>query len=353
VESYAGFTGESTILENLYHQTVKEENQLSLPALYLNKDGTEPSIDPKTGKLLDHKSNLKRHTFENLEVYANPQARIFTLWNTKPRLPWQTPQYYRQEQAAIPNPQEYNRVHKNQWASATAKFVDDSHWQRCLIGPGQASTKLFNIVGSQGVAQPSEDPLIVGIDAAVTNDNFAIVTVSRIGDTAYVRDSKLYIPPKGKGEIDFSQPEFYLRRMTTPTDEFVSDPEKDGPLLDPDTGAPSRGWGLNVVYFVYDPFQMAEMSQRLKNQGAGAFLKLGQNGPRAEADSLLQKLIFGTRIKHDGSHTELTQHIKNANAKVTGAGKQIRIEKRNPHLKIDLAVALSMACWIAFDLNLG
>lgn len=65
VETYAGFTGESPLLEQLYEVGVKQGRQLTLP-----------DCPP------------------DLEVYANDAARLFVLWNTQPRLPWQSPEYY-------------------------------------------------------------------------------------------------------------------------------------------------------------------------------------------------------------------------------------------------------------------
>jgi hypothetical protein len=65
VETYAGFTGESPLLEQLYEVGVKQGRQLKL-------EGAP----------------------DDLEVYANDTARLFVLWNTVPRLPWQSPEYY-------------------------------------------------------------------------------------------------------------------------------------------------------------------------------------------------------------------------------------------------------------------
>lgn len=43
--------------------------------------------------------------------------------------------------------------------------------------------------------------------------------------------------------------------------------------------------------------------------------------------------------------SDLTQHVKNANARLED--ERLRIVKRSEHLKVDLAVALSMAAYVS------
>ena len=62
VETYAGFSGESPILERLYDQAVVHGEKFEWSNEY----------DPP------------------LEVYKNTQGRMFCMWNGTPRMPWQT-----------------------------------------------------------------------------------------------------------------------------------------------------------------------------------------------------------------------------------------------------------------------
>ncbi len=274
-ESYAGFEGASPILEQLYEQGVKN------------------------GRRLD----------DDLELYENAAGRMLCLWNTRPRCPWQTQDYYAQEKTIL-LPEEFNRIHGNQWATSTQKFIAMEWWDACkadLMPP----------------MQPKE-ALVVGIDAAVSHDCFAIVAVSRRGDTCYVRSVSVYTPPKG-GQISFAEPEAELRRLAQ---EY------------------------NVVCFTYDPMQMADMAQRLMGAGVGWFDAFNQGAPRLKADKELYDRILGRAIQHDGNPV-LREHLQNSDAEIDGEGHKLRIVHRAPHLPMDASVALSMACERAAYLNIG
>lgn len=174
-ESYAGYSGESPILEQLYTTAVKH------------------------GRVVD----------AEFEMYADDPARLFALWNTTPCLPWQTPEYYAQEAASL-TPVEFARVHQNQWGTSTSPFVPIEWWDAC-----------------RGDVPPLNqyENMVVAIDAAVTSDCFALVGISRREDVCYVRYVRVWHPPKG-GRIDFSEPEAELRRLAQQYNvvEFTYDP---------------------------------------------------------------------------------------------------------------------------------
>lgn len=274
-ESYAGFEGESPILEQLYEAGVKQGRQVDV------------GID-------------------SLELYANDSARMLTLWNTQPRCPWQTPEYYAQESAVLTE-SEFNRMHRNQWASSEDIFVPLEWWNACNL-PIPAPTE--------------RDQWVVGIDAAISSDSFGIVGVKRIGDMVYKTYAREWKPPKG-GVIDFREPEAELRRLAKEH---------------------------RVVCFTYDPYQLHDFCTRLRNDGVGWFKEFPQTQDRLKADKQLYDTIRERRFIHDGD-SALTQHIANANAKTEG--DKLRIVKRQEHLKIDLAVAASMASYTARYLMIG
>ena len=274
VETYAGFSGESPLLEQLYQTGVVEGRQLDLG-------------------------------IPGLEVYANDTARMLVLWNTQPRLPWQSPEYYAQE-AAILLPTEFDRVHRNQWVTSENVFVQPEWWAACQ--------------GSAPDFAPAA-PVVVGMDAGVSNDCFAIVGVSRVGDQVYVRFVRIWKPPKG-GAIDFAEPERALRELKTQ---------------------------YNVVQVAYDPYQLHDLATRLRRDGVAWFRDFPQGQDRLIADKNLYDAIRDRRITHDGN-PDLADHIRNANAKTEG--DKLRIVKRAEHLKVDCAVALSMAHAEARRLNL-
>lgn len=272
VESYAGFSGESPLLEQLYQTGVTEGRQLDLG-------------------------------IPGLEVYANDTARMLVLWNTQPRLPWQSAAYYAQE-AAILTPGEFQRVHRNQWVTSENVFVAGEWWDACR--------------GDTAI----DAPVIIGMDAAVSGDCFAIVGVSRRDDTVIVRFCRVWKPPKG-GAIDFSEPEAFLREVCTQ---------------------------YNVLQIAYDPYQLHDMATRLRRAGVGWLRSFNQSSERLVADKSLYDAIRDRRIIHDGQ-PDLAEHVKNANSKSEGDIDKLRIVKRAEHLKIDAAVALSMAHAEARRLN--
>lgn len=280
IESYAGFNSESVLLENLYEQGVKQGGQIDL--------------------------SYDAHDLRDIEVFENKAARLFTLWNTRPRLPFQSPEYYAQESALL-DPTEFNRVHRNQWASSADIFVPSEWWESCK---------------SEVPTITDKDSIVIGIDAAVSNDSFAIVAVSKHEQSIHVRYVNEWKPPKG-GQIDFREPELELRRLIK---EY------------------------KVVCVVYDAYQLHDLMTRLGNERIAWFEAFGQTRPRLEADKALYDMIRDRRIKHNGDAI-LTAHVQNANRSLEKDNK-MRIIKRAEHLKIDCVVALSMAAHQALSLNI-
>jgi phage terminase large subunit-like protein len=290
VETYAGYSGESLLLEQLYNIGVRHGQKLDLG-------------------------------IPGLEVYSQPQARMLVLWNTVPRLPWQTPEYYAEQEATLP-PNEFRRIHKNEWVSSTEKFVPEEWWEACH----------YKAQGMDALpTRRDKQPVIVGIDAGVSNDHFGIVAVYRVGDKVVPFYVNEWIPPTN-AKIDFRFPEAEIRRLAKT---------------------------YNVVEFAYDEFQLHDMTTRLRRDGVGYFKPFSQNAGGAHnpgrpiADKMLYDLIQQRRIIHDGNSV-LTNHINNANAQLEGArAERLLLVKRSPLLKIDCAVALSMASCEALRLNIG
>ncbi len=175
-ESYAGFVGESPILEQLYENNVK------------------------LGAVIDV-------GIPGLELYQN--GRTLALWNTVPRCDWQTDEYYKQEATALP-PGEFNRMHRNQWGESQQTFIPIELWDSC-----------------KGDVPPlaQYETLIIALDAAISGDCFGMVAVSRRGDTVYPRYVRKWTPPP-KGQIDFREPEAELRRLVShhPVTQITYDP---------------------------------------------------------------------------------------------------------------------------------
>ena len=167
-------------------------------------------------------------------------------------------------------------------------------------------------------------PVVIALDAAISGDTFALVAVSRDvtnPERVVVRDCRIWVP--GGTALDYTQIETEIRDMIE---------------------------RYNVVQIAYDPYQLHYFAQRLADVVWTE--PFNQNADRLESDVTLRTMIVQRKIMHDGSHTQLREHLANADAKIDESGHKLRIVKRASHLKIDAAVALSMATYRAVELNL-
>ncbi len=273
IDTYAGHIGESPILERLYE------------------------LGGENGKRL----------WDDLEVYANPAASLLCVWVTKHLLPWQTGatgQAYYREEAQLQTADEYARMHHNQWVHSQNVFVEPETWRSC-----------------QGDLRPLEPraPIIIVLDAGISNDSFGLLTLTYRPDTDTVEPRMAYEwKPPAHGKIDLSQPEAEVRRLCKM---------------------------YRVMQIVYDPYQLEDMAQRLRRDQVAPLYEFKQGAPREVADKALQDRIRDGRVVH-ANLPALTAHVLNANAQVVSEGR-LRLVKRNQAAKIDLAVCLSMGAAMA------
>lgn len=270
IETYAGVAGEAPILERLYEQAVK------------------------LGRRLD----------DDLELFDDPGARLFCMWNTRPRLPWQTEEYYASERAAL-MPEEFARVHRNEWATGGANSFLPSIalWDACRadVPPLDGHT-----------------PCVLALDAAESNDTFGTVIVSKLGEQLAVRYVRPYVPSKG-APLDFDAIEQDIRDLV-------------------------QRYAVQAI--VYDPMLLGQTVRRLTAPGNAIntpCVPFPQGAARLESDKGLFDLITQRRIVHDGN-AELRAHVANANKKTDAESRKLRIVKRTYQEKIDLVVALAMSC---------
>lgn len=174
------------------------------------------------------------------------------------------------------------------------------------------------------------EPMILAADAGLKHDYFALVGVTghptQRGKLA-VRYVRVWRPQPGQ-QVQFSDVEEEIRRAC-------------------------RYYAVNK--FVYDGHQMAQMSQRLLNDGVVMVEEFNQGPRREKADKGLLDLILARMVAHDGN-ADLKEALSNADRKVSGdtlEDRRLRIVKRSGSLHIDAAVACSMACDEALKMGLN
>ena len=280
LDTYAGYIGESELLWQLY----------------------------ETGVL-----NAEKFDSEYNFFYRNKAARMFSIWNTEPRLPWQVPAYYTAQEQIL-TPQEFRRVHRNEWSSSSEVFVP-SEW----IPACQKDIPTYN-----------GEPCVLALDGALTDDSFAIVLMDKSGEFTRVRYARAWYPPP-HGQID-----------------FVGTLDEPGPEMEIERLMKA----FNILEYAYDKTHIADMMSRLQRRLGIHIYDFSQGELRLVADKMFRDSIRDRTFIH-GGEPDLVSHISNANAKVTqmadaGSKSQgqtrevLRIIKRNQRLKIDACVAASM-----------
>lgn len=272
VESYAGYTGESVILERLYDYTVREENRL--PDMIAPVYKTENSI---------------------------------AMWNTTPRLPWQTQEYYRDASRQL-SPEEFRRVHKNEWVGSVNRFVPEQWWFDCYEDRTRTTGK---------------ESVVIGVDAAYASegDCFAVVVVGKHptdDDKRAVKEVKVWRAGRG-GQLPFKD----VKDETNPRYPYgyIADVAKR----------------YNVLEVAYDPDQLKLMALEQNRKRIAFWKEFNQMTGRRVADNELFAAIQNRTISHHDDMT-LNEHIRNA-----GRDSKGRLVKLANERKIDAAVALSMA----------
>lgn len=272
VESYAGYAGQNSPLRQLYELTVLD------------------------GRPYDNPNELP-----DLPVWVNEDARIFYYYDSWPhsrRLPWQTDQYYREQEATL-SPLEFRRIHHNLWIEGSAESLPVAWLEACIVPDPPAGAP--------------DDLVVVGLDAGVTRSSFALAAVARSGDQLIVRDLRVW-DPRG-ATLDFVAIEKELIEIIE---------------------------ALQPVEVAYDPYQLLEMMQRIA-QGYIAFTNPYPQNSRAVADSLLVQLIRSRRLAVPESLASILRGHYN-NTAMTSVRSGIRFVPVSQGRHIDLMVALAMAC---------
>jgi phage terminase large subunit-like protein len=274
IVSYAGFSGEGELLENLYRRGLK-------------------------GKRI-HRS---------LECYR--AQGLFMFWSHKRRQPWQlgaAGKAYYDEQARILRPNTMLRLHSNQWVSSESVFILPEQWQACV------DLSLSPLL-SGGL-------LYLGVDVGVKSDNAAVVGVAWDTEAQKIvlATHRVWRPTKTQ-PVNLQEIEDYILELRK---------------------------RHRIVKLYADPYQAMQMLQSLQRKIGSTVV---QEFPQTVANTTImgEELYSLIKAKNLVSYpdAEIQAHVCNATGIETTRGFRIAKEKANR--KIDLAVALAMACCAALQ----
>lgn len=144
ITTYAGFEGESELLEELYQRAMAAERISEDPPIYLDRD-------------------------------------FLCLWDQTPRMPWQTSEYYEAQRREL-RPKTFLRLHRNIWVSPEGSLFDLEKWD-ASVDPNHRPPL------------PSKDILLfVGVDASTKKDRTAAVSVYRDDDMICLGPKRVWQP---------------------------------------------------------------------------------------------------------------------------------------------------------------
>jgi phage terminase large subunit-like protein len=290
IETYAGFEDESDLLLGLYNQGKKEGIRVDVPGW--------PFEDP-------------------CPVYVNKEAGLIMYWDDGPlarRMPWQTPDYY-SLQAKTLRPNTFDRLHNNYWTSSVESFMPLEWWDACF-NPDMPPLD-------------NRTPCVIGVDAAVTDDNVVCSLISRhtkIERGVAIRAGRIWKPSR-ENPINYSAP----MGLKETIKEWCS--------------------RYNVVQVAYDAYQLHNLMTDLRLDGVAWCKPFSQGGDRNRADKQLYDLVRDRALEHYGDQ-DMREHVKNAGSKSSkDEDTKFRIVKRTTDGKIDYVIANSMGSAECLRLN--
>ena len=229
---------------------------------------------------------------------------ILMFWSHSPVAPWQDERWLAEMRRTL-RPNAYQRLVLNEFASAESQFVDMSAWDSC-VQPSLTPT-LERI------------PIYVGVDASTKRDSTALVAVSFDKKTQMVRlvQHRVFTPAPGD-PINFEQ-------------------TVEATIIDW-----RKRFVLRAIW--YDPYQMQASAQRLAKAGMPIEEYPQTVSNLTAATSNLFDLIQNRSI---ALYSDAAMRLAVSRAIIVESSRGWRLDKLKQQHKIDVVVALSMACLAA------
>ena len=238
------------------------------------------------------------------DLYSGDGLLMF--WTHEPVAPWQDSSWFADCRRVL-RPNQYLRMCENRWVTNESVFVDLSKWDD-VVDPSL----------SRVINDPSL-PVFAAVDASTKHDQTALVAVHINQAAQQIRlvAHRCYQP--------------------SPDDPLDFEPTIERTLLEW-----RERFALQKILF--DPWQMMSVAQRLRNQGL-PIEEFSQSPANLTAASQnLYELITSQNLTVYPDE-QMRLAISRAVAKETPRGWKISKDKQSH--KIDLVVALAMACHAA------
>lgn len=307
IDTYAGYSGVSSVLWTIWRRLTKEGYQLTVDDV------------PEWGKLFPDE--------DYLPVYIHMPSRTIGYIDQGPiahRFPWQQGEvgevYYRQERAAALNESEYLRLHENLWADPYQSLMPIQWFDNCL--------------DMEMPPEEAKKPCVISCDASVTHDCTAMTRHTRhpvIHQDTVIRDEAVW-NPKIAGEINYDLT--ILPQLVLWHRKHI------------------------IVEVTYDKYQLKYLMDRVNHgtcgdipmpDGSIAHLPalpvrpFNQQTERLESDTMLVTMIRDRKLHHAGNLPNLRNHILSAGAvHDSHENTKQRIVKLDDTSTIDLVVSASM-----------
>lgn len=283
VVTYAGFSQDQSPLRDLYVRLV----QKGKPVL--------PHVTNSVGDPI---------------CFVEEASKTFCMWATDPIMPWQTPQYYASQSVSL-RPEEYLRLHRNQWVSSQEMFIPPEWWDAAsgvLQGPVDLVKSEFR-----------DRPIIIAVDAGLKKDCTAVIG--------------MYFNPEN-GHVGLA-----FHRIWRPLPGEILDLEEtvERYILE-------KVKQFNILEVIYDPHQLQRSMMTLKKAG----INVTEFKNTAEEMSLVTNTLYdlfknGMIDLYEAA--DLKSHVINAIVKHTDKGMQFSKARGVQSLAepTDGAVALAIA----------
>jgi hypothetical protein len=283
IVTYAGFSEDDSPLKDLYDKVIGR------------------------GEVVEELSDITDSTGYPF-CFRDIPSRTFAIWCTEPTMPWQTQEYYAEQEASL-RPDEFLRLHRNQWVTSRDMFIEDEWWKRAITLPGPVDL----VPNHPGRGQP----VVVAVDAGIIHDCSAVVATYYNASTGHVclAFSRIWKPIPGE-KID----------LEDTVERYILEKNKL----------------FNIIEVAYDPAQLQRSMMTLRKLGMATF-----EYTQTPVHMLEMTNTFYDLWKNDMMEVyedeEIRLHLLRATVERSGRGIQFKKTRHHGQAAFDAAVAMAMA----------